>query len=500
MSRDAGKWLVAGLFLGLGLGTGGWLLHRAAQGAEPVQPTELFRQVLSHVRRFGVDSLGEEELLRRAATGLVRELDDEFASLRPAGRTRPVPADAGGLGLLLTARGGPMVVLGVLPGSPADSAGIAPGDQLLEVGQRPVDGLGRDGVRDALDGAPGQPLRLLLRRPRVGQVVEFTLHRGTPASVLVHEAVDLGGVWYLRLPLIGPGAARQVAERVEAVVSAGGGRLLLDLRGASSGDLDEALGIAGVFLGRGTPVVTIRGATAETRQATSPGFTAPEDLLVAVLVDGSTADAAEVVAGALQDHDRALVVGVPSFGRGRSQQEFTLDERTVIRLSTTRWETPSGRPIQPDSVADSLEARPVFQTDGGRRVRGGGGIVPDSLVPSPGPGEADLAFLRAVAGSLPELAAAVREAGLANPGGAPGALVREVAASLRRAGVTVADGLLRGAEPMLAREAARWAALRRGGWPEVARVAAAADPLIVAGTRILRAASAPDRLVGLGGG
>jgi len=182
------------LALGIALGAvagGVWLLRRAAQAPEPLHPTELFQQVLGHIRRYGVDSLGEPELYRLAARGLVQELDDEFAAIHPAGEERVAGPNAGGLGLLLSARGGRVAVLGVLPDSPADSAGVAPGDQLIEVGRRPVEGLGLEGASRQLEGARGTTVRLLTRRPGIGQLLEYELRRGPARGAVVHEPVEL---------------------------------------------------------------------------------------------------------------------------------------------------------------------------------------------------------------------------------------------------------------------------------------------------------------------
>ena len=172
-------------------------------------------------------------------------------------------------------------------------------------------------------------------------------------------------------------------REVEELSRAGLGALVLDLRGASQGSLDEAILLADFLLEPGAGVVEVRGRGPEVRRV---GDDAPQDRRVATLpvialVDSGTADASEVVAGALQDNDRALLLGEPTFGRGLTPETFPLADKMTIRIPTGRWYTPSGRPIQRDTAtSDTLERRPQLPTAGGRQVYSGGGIVPDSVI------------------------------------------------------------------------------------------------------------------------
>ena len=400
MSRRGPLMLGLGLLVA-GLIAGALLLRRAAEPVAPLQPTRLFEQVFNQVRRFGVDSLSESELYRRAADGLLGQLEDEYATLLPAGSDlglaeRP---DVGGLGMLLATRDARVSVLSVLPGSPADLAGVAAGDQLLEAGGIPLDAERRDQVLASLDGPPGTTLEIRVRRPGLG-VLGFTLVRRAALAEVVSRGIKLDDrVGYIAVRLLGPGAVRGVRREVEELSRQGVGALVLDLRGASQGSLDEAIELADYLLEPVASVVEVRGRGPDPRRV---GDDTPQDRRVALLpvialVDSGTADAGEVVAGALQDNDRALLLGEPTFGRGLTPETFPLADKMTIRMSTGRWYTPSGRPIQRDTAtSDTLTNRPQLPTAGGRKVYSGGGIVPDSVMHRDTLTAAQLAFVRAI--------------------------------------------------------------------------------------------------------
>ena len=404
-------WIAALLVLTTGLAVGSWFLARAARTEAGPEPTRLFQQVFTHVRRFGVDSLSESELYRLAADGLLRQLDDEFATLVPDGNA-PVtePDDPGGLGLLLSTRDGGISVIGVLPGSSAERAGIAVGDLLLEAGGRALDASRRDILLDALSGPPGTAVTLRLRRPGVVPRAAFEVARERPRTVAVGEPVLLGDrVGYLALQVPGRGAADLVEAAIGTLRDGGAKGLILDLRAASGGDLAEAADIAGLFLPRDSLVVSVHGKMPEPREVRGRRSGRFLDLPLVVLVDSTTADGGEVIAGALQDHDRALTVGQLSFGRGLSRETFRLAEGVTIRISTESWQTPAGRAIQRDTAfaRDSLDGRPRVTSRGGRELVGGGGILPDSIVPADTLSEAALMFFRSTGSNLSAFQASV---------------------------------------------------------------------------------------------
>jgi carboxyl-terminal processing protease len=490
-------WLAL-LLVAIGLGTGAWLLRRAAEPVAPLVPTRLFEQVLQHVRRFGVDSMTEAELYQRAADGLLWELDDEQASLVPPGTAatefdRP---DPGGLGLLLATRDDLVRVLGVLPGSAAHRAGLQHGDVVLALDERPVEANRRDELRRLLDGAPGTKVTVSFRRPGITPLANVTLVRSAPASTVVLAGVELEpGVGYVAVPLLGEGATVQVREAVDDLARTGMRGLVLDLRSASSGSLLEASRLAALFLPAGTEVARIEGRAQSPEVLRTEDDAAYPELPLVVVVDSGTADAAEALAGVLQDRDRALVVGEPTFGRGQSAEIYPLTNRSAVRLSTGRWVTPLGRAIQRDTASvDSLEARPTVTTPGGRALRGGGGIVPDSMVVADTLSDAERAFLRALGGNLGVFYDSLRAVGAGAE--APGGAARSrLWAALSGTGPTREQ--MEGAADLVDRLLAETIAGQSGSESAWRAVAARREPAIEVAMRVLRRAETAPAVVGL---
>ncbi len=488
----------------VGLAGATWWVTRVPAVDYQVQPTRLFEQVVSHVRSFGVDSLGEAELFRRAAEGLVTELGDEFASLTPRGERHTPSIDPGGLGLQFTIRSGALIVLGVPPLSPAWHAGLEPGDQIMAIGGVSVRAPNRDLILAALDGPADSTVRLQVRRPGPGTVLDLELRRETPRPFRASELVSLGqGTYYLAIHQAGPGVA-EVLGRSLRLLPADARGLALDLRGAAGGSLEEATALVDLFLAPGEPVLRIRG-----RDSLPTSYSAQHDLVMptgvalVVLVSPETADAPELLAGALQDHDRALLIGDPTFGRGVSQEEFTLSNQWVIRMSTVRWETPMGRSLQMPEPGDSvarLEDRPIYATAAGRPVRGGGGVVPDSVrkrLPTP-PGWVEL--LRAVGPSFPGLLQAMDSLAVESPGVTPSyrPTVRDLALlfeRLRGQGIRPAQDIVAQGAGEFGRLLGDRLVLTRLGEAGWVRRAAVLDPDLRDAIELLRTARNPSALV-----
>jgi carboxyl-terminal processing protease len=214
-------------------------------------------------------------------------------------------------------------------------------------------------------------------------------------------AVDLltGGIARIRVGRFVPGLADTVRRRLEGLRGGGLRGIALDLRDVVSGELADGVALADLFLGPGQRLASSHGRNDQVTVAFKDSTASPFDSLpIAVLVNGGTAGAAEVTAGALQDHDRAAVLGGVTFGRGVTRSTFPLGDGASLRLTTALWFPPSGREIQrPPLPADGDSvARPKLKTDGGRTVLGGGGIIPDRLVADSGPVDVVLADARAL--------------------------------------------------------------------------------------------------------
>lgn len=387
--------IVAAAVLSSALVSGGWLMERGGRGAprDVKAQARLFDEVLQHLRRDYVDTLPDSLLYRRAATGVIEELHDPHSVfLDPRRLTRLDESTSGhyaGVGIQMDARDSGITVIAALPGTPAERAGIVTGDRIVEIDGKSTHGLTQEEALKSLRGAPGSTVRIVVERPGVPARLPFTLARAEIAVSPVQNALMVrDGVGYVDLTVFSTSAAADLGRVVDSLRAAGARSLVLDLRGDPGGLLDQGVGVADLFLDAGQKIVTTRGRTPDENHTFSDG--APQrfgGMPLVVLTDSGTASASEIVAGALQDHDRALVVGTATYGKGSAQRVFRLDDGAV-KLTTALWYTPSGRSINrprpkgPDEVdgdgapTDSIP-RPRFRTDAGRTVLGGGGIVPD---------------------------------------------------------------------------------------------------------------------------
>lgn len=380
---------------------GGWFLRRGmsnmAGAGAPVSPsvsagspTRLFSAVLETVRGYAVDSLGESEAYQLATSGMLGELRDPYATLVSAADTS-APDRIGAApvqGVYLDRVEDFVEVVAVIPGSPAAVAGIRPGDAVLRVGMVSIDHQRPESVAALINGDSGTTVRVRLGRERQGAPLWVTITRGPVPAWPEPSSVPDGSVVRLRLHRVDQASIAMTRRVVDSVVTAGGHGVVIDLRGVVEGSLADAVALADGFLDQGMLIVTVRGRTGtDSVLFRDQGSTAAGELAVVVLVDRATAGAAEVVAAALQDHDRAAIVGETTFGRGGRQSFFPVANGSILRLTTAVWVAPSGRIIQrfplrsiAQGPTDSVPPRPKFKTAAGRTVLGGGGVVPDREV------------------------------------------------------------------------------------------------------------------------
>jgi carboxyl-terminal processing protease len=400
--RGRGRTVVVGVaFLGL-LALGGWWVGRDLKEApqaprDPVAGPRLFDQVMATIRRRYVDTLSDSALFARAARGVLRELDDPYTVLLSEARVRRlnerITGTYAGVGLQLDVRDGWPVVIETAPGAPSHQAGMQPGDRVVAVDGESTAGWTQEEVTRAIRGPTGSSVALAVDRG--GQALAFTLERDAVHwRAVQHVALFPGGVGYVDVNVFSAQTAGEVAAAVDSVVRLGARALALDLRGNPGGLLEQGVAVADLFLDRGQQIVELRGRPGTPTQllADSQPQRWPT-LPVAVLVDRASASASEIVAGALQDHDRAVVIGATTLGKGSAQQVYPLPAGGALRLTTGRWYTPLGRSISPPvrppgdaSVGDGADParpdtiRPRFRTAAGRTVVGGGGISPDVVV------------------------------------------------------------------------------------------------------------------------
>ena len=363
----------------------------------------LFDQVLSLVGERYVDSLGARELYERAARGLVQELRDPYSELYTPKQLEDFNTNTGGfyggVGMLIEDQEGTIIVSRVYPHTPAEEAGIREGDRIIGVDTNSTRGWRIDQVSGGLRGVPGSKVKARFARPGVPQAFEVEFTRRTiripaiPFSLMLENQVA-----YVPIQQFNETTTREFAALYETLKRDGAKGLVIDLRGNSGGFLDQALELTNFFLPRGVEIASVRGRAGQVERYVAEVAPLAPTIPMVILTDGYSASASEIVAGALQDHDRALVVGSTSFGKGLVQSVYRLDGGYAIKLTTGKWFTPSGRSIQkervldsngrlievrPDSVeSDSVRlARPIYRSTGGRPVYGGGAITPDVIVP-----------------------------------------------------------------------------------------------------------------------
>ncbi len=364
----------------------------------------LFDQVLTLVSDRFVDTVDQGALYEKAAEGLVHELNDPYTELlQPKKLTefsRRTGGRYGGVGMEIgQTPQGQIIVDRVFPHTPAEEAGVLEGDHIIGVDTATTSGWKITQVSDYLVGTPGTKVSVKFMRPGVTEPLVDHFTRAIIHIPAVPYAIMLeGNIAYIPLQQFNEDATDDLEAALKNLVSKQNAKgVVLDLREDPGGILDQALSVSNVFLKEGQEILSVRGRNTEPQVYVARAKPLAPSVPLVVLVNGNSASASEIVAGALQDHDRALVVGQTSFGKGLVQTLFPLDGGYALKMTTAKWYTPSGRSIQkerklladgefievhPDSLEtdSSRKARPAFKSDAGRTVYGGGAITPDVIV------------------------------------------------------------------------------------------------------------------------
>jgi carboxyl-terminal processing protease len=405
----------------LPLFAGGAMLQTRATRAN----TELFDQVLQLVGNRFVDTLDAAALYEKAAKGLVEELNDPYSELLTpkdlAAFNRTTGGRYGGIGMLIEQQDANIVVSTVYPNTPAESRGIRAGDRIIRVDTASTRGWTTQKVSDAILGTPGTKVKVTFARPTVPEPIAVEFTRAIVRIPAVPYAIMLDGkVGYVPLQRFNESAAEEVQAGVANLVKQGAKGIIIDVRGNPGGILEQSLQISNLFLRNGQEIASVRGRNNEVQRYNARGEPMiSSDLPLVVLTDEYAASASEIVAGALQDHDRALVVGETTWGKGLVQSVYNLEGGYALKLTTAKWFTPSGRSIQrerkvvdgrfvetpPDTneTEASKKAKPAFKSDAGRIVYGGGGVTPDVLVKDDTLTSAEQALNKALAAKTTEL-------------------------------------------------------------------------------------------------
>jgi len=430
------RWSLVALVAVISFFSGGWLLQRGVSSDGNVyQQARLFDDVLGHVSTYYVDSIGETDLYQKATRGMLEQLMDPYSVLLTGddykSLTEQTSGNYAGLGIQIDVRDGWITVVAPLPETPAERAGVETGDQIIEVDGKSTEGWKNDQAVKALRGEAGSKIVITVRRSGIPDPIKYRLTRAQIHMRSVPQGTLFdAGVGYISLNPVSETSAEELRQEIAGMKGKGMKSLIMDLRGNPGGLLDQGVKVADLFLDSRQEIVSTRGrARGSTKEFFDEARQAWPDLPIVVLVNDGTASAAEIIAGALQDHDRAVVVGAPTFGKGLVQTLFPLGEGVALKLTTARWFTPSGRTIQriakdeedqaaqaamavvsdtvlgaPDkeSSDSALKERPIFHTDAGRVVRGGGGIVPDLVIRPDSLTSAERDFAKALGNSLPQ--------------------------------------------------------------------------------------------------
>jgi carboxyl-terminal processing protease len=353
--------------------------------------------VFALVERNAADPVSSEQLFYQGVIpGMLRRLDPHSVFFDPQQFEQLKQLETStrkGFGSVVSVLQGRVVVLQTMPGTPSAKSGMSPGDEILAINNYRLDRLDLEQLIGLLQQSRQQPAQLVVRRPGNSRLLDFTLTPEEMQQPSVERAFFIRpGVGYLRVASFDEQTGAQIKQAIEKL----GGRklngLVLDLRNNPGGLLTSALETAGLFLKPGTSILTVRGRAVPQKEEKVPADAQPYDFPLAALINGKSASASEIVAGALQDHDRAVILGEPSFGKGLVQSVFPLADSAGLALTTALYYTPSGRSIQKpfDATQFALGATAAhpnektdFRSDKGRIMRGGGGIIPDETVYPP---------------------------------------------------------------------------------------------------------------------
>lgn len=373
-----------------------------AQQATPPDTGELERELKRFLDVFLITNENAADAVNPDAAyyggaipGMLRRLDphsvffdkDQFQQLQEMERSV-----SKGFGSIVSVLPGRVIVLQTMPGSPSQKAGLSPGDEIVGVNNIALSRLDLDQLVQVLGMTRQRQAQLLVRRQGTAKLMQFTMTPEELQSPSVDRSFLLeAGVGYVRVTSFDPNTATLVQEAIEGLGGAKLKGLVLDLRDNPGGVVQAGLATAALFLKPGARILSARGRSAATEDVDVPKDAHPYEFPLAVLVNAKTASAAEIVSGAMQDHDRAAILGETTFGKGLVQRVFPLSDQTGLALTTAFYYTPSGRSIQKPlkdnelAAATKVEERPKFQTAKGRTVLGGGGIEPDETVLPPMP-------------------------------------------------------------------------------------------------------------------
>lgn len=379
------------------------------QGLSNMQSNKL-DEVVKYINSYYVDTVNTNQLFETAITSMLQELDPHSTYANASDNKAMMESLEGafeGVGIQFSIMNDTIMVISTVSGGPSEMQGIRAGDRIVTVDGKNVAGIGiqNDEVMRLLRGKKKTTVNIGIKRQGFPQIYDYTVTRDVIPTYTVDIAYMVDPhTGYIKINQFGATTAREFSDAIEQLKKKGMKKMILDLRSNSGGFLDAAIQICDEFLRKGEMIVYTEGLHVPTDKIYATRYGNFEEGEVVVLIDDFSASASEIVAGAIQDNDRGVVVGRRSFGKGLVQRQIDLSDKSSIRLTVARYHTPSGRCIQREygkgteayyedfidryyrgemSHSDSIkfDENQKFTTKTGRIVYGGGGIMPDYFIP-----------------------------------------------------------------------------------------------------------------------
>lgn len=398
--------LVAGLFIGNDMGSGSGAIRLL--GKREPSASEKIGRVIDLIDRQYVDTVQKMALVDEVLQDLLQRLDPHsyyISAAELSAAQEPLEGSFDGIGIEFAIQRDTVVVVTPVEGGPSEALGIRPGDRIMKADTTRMAGVGitNDQVMKLLRGPKGSEVTVTFIRSDKEEPFDVRIKRGkVPINSVAASLINEDGTGYIKLVRFARNTHREFMDAVAQLKKEGMTRLVLDLRGNGGGYLNAAIDLADEFLPADRTIVYTQGRNSPRQDIRATRRGSLEELPLAVLIDEGSASASEIIAGAIQDNDRGLIVGRRSFGKGLVQEHLELPDRSAVRLTTARYYTPSGRSIQRPygegidykhdleeryENGEILSAENVrvdstqrYTTIGGRVVFGGGGVMPDIYV------------------------------------------------------------------------------------------------------------------------
>jgi carboxyl-terminal processing protease len=341
-------------------------LAKKDEGRDLFKQIELFSDAVTYVRSNYVDELNEKDLIYGALKGMLASLDPYSQFMDPESFKEiqvETKGEFGGLGIEISIRDGLLTIISPLEDTPAFKAGIKPGDRIVKIDNVSTKDISLIDAVKKLRGKPGAEVTITILRESEGRIFDVKITRAIIKVESIKEATMLeGNIGYIRLAEFQERTPQDVAKALNKLKGSGMEGLILDLRNNPGGLLDAAVKVSDSFVDQGKTIVSTRGRLKEQEIIYKARASSGNDYPMVVMINGGSASASEIVAGAIQDNGRGIILGTKSFGKGSVQTVIPLKDNSALRLTTAKYFTPSGRAIReegivPDVVVEYQELR-----------------------------------------------------------------------------------------------------------------------------------------------